>query len=65
MAKKPLDPAPESQFRPHPWHGLEIGPEPPGLLYAFIEITPFDLMKYEVDKQSGLNRTGILGGRLM
>jgi len=42
-----------SQFRPHPWHGLEIGPEPPGLLYAFIEITPFDLVKYEVDKHSG------------
>ena len=56
MAKKPLDPAPASQFLPHPWHGLEIGPEPPGLLYAFIEITPFDLIKYEVDKQSGYLR---------
>jgi inorganic pyrophosphatase len=42
-----------SQFRPHPWHGLETGPQPPELLYAFIEITPFDLIKYEVDKQSG------------
>ena len=42
-----------SEFRPHPWHGLDIGPEPPGLVYAFIEITPFDLVKYEVDKQSG------------
>jgi inorganic pyrophosphatase len=45
-----------SQFRPHPWHGLESGPEPPGLLNAFIEITPFDLIKYEVDKQSGYLR---------
>lgn len=45
-----------SQFRPHPWHGLETGPEPPELLYAFIEITPFDLIKYEVDKQSGYLR---------
>lgn len=45
-----------SQFRPHPWHGLEIGPEPPGLLYAYVEITPFDLIKYEVDKQSGYFR---------
>jgi inorganic pyrophosphatase len=45
-----------SLFRPHPWHGLEIGPEPPALLYAFIEITPFDLIKYEVDKQSGYLR---------
>jgi inorganic pyrophosphatase len=47
---------PPSQFRPHPWHGLETGPEPPGLLYAFIEITPFDLIKYEIDKQSGYLR---------
>lgn len=45
-----------SLFRPHPWHGLEVGPKPPGVLYAFIEITPFDLVKYEVDKQSGYLR---------
>ena len=45
-----------SLFRPHPWHGLEVGPKPPGLLHAFIEITPFDLVKYEVDKQSGYLR---------
>ena len=47
---------PTSQFRPHPWHGLEIGPDPPKILNAFIEITPFDLMKYEVDKVSGYLR---------
>lgn len=45
-----------SRFRPHPWHGLDIGPEPPGLVNAFIEITPFDLIKYEVDKVSGYLR---------
>ena len=45
-----------SQFRPHPWHGLEVGPEPPEVLNAFIEITPFDLMKYEVEKVSGYLR---------
>lgn len=45
-----------SQFRPHPWHGLPVGPEPPELLNAYIEITPFDLMKYEVDKDSGYLR---------
>ncbi len=45
-----------SHFRPHPWHGLEIGPDPPEVLNAFIEITPFDLMKYEVDKVSGYLR---------
>ena len=42
-----------SRYRPHPWHGLEVGPDPPQVLTAFIEITPFDLMKYEVDKVSG------------
>jgi inorganic pyrophosphatase len=44
------------EFRPHPWHGLEVGPEPPQILNAFIEITPFDLVKYEVDKVSGYLR---------
>jgi inorganic pyrophosphatase len=44
------------RFRPHPWHGLEIGPDPPEVLNAYIEITPFDLMKYEVDKVSGYLR---------
>ena len=43
-------------FRPHPWHGLDIGAKPPDLLNAFIELTPFDLMKYEVDKVSGYLR---------
>ena len=47
---------PPNRFRPHPWHGLAVGPEPPELLTAFIEITPFDLMKYEVDKHSGYLR---------
>jgi len=45
-----------SRFRPHPWHGLDVGPDPPELLTAYIEITPFDLMKYEVDKVSGYLR---------
>jgi inorganic pyrophosphatase len=45
-----------SRYRPHPWHGLDIGPDPPELLFAFIEITPFDLVKYEVDKHSGYLR---------
>lgn len=43
-------------FRPHPWHGLAVGPAPPEVLNAFIEITPFDLVKYEVDKVSGYLR---------
>jgi inorganic pyrophosphatase len=47
---------PVMHFRPHPWHGLEVGPDPPRILNAYIEITPFDLMKYEVDKASGYLR---------
>ena len=43
-------------FRPHPWHGLEVGPSAPEVVNAYIEITPFDLMKYEVDKISGYLR---------
>ncbi|MFO8037566.1 MAG: inorganic pyrophosphatase [Anaerolineales bacterium] len=39
--------------RPHPWHGLDVGPSPPSMVYAFIEITPFDLVKYELDKETG------------
>ncbi|HEY8494754.1 MAG TPA: inorganic pyrophosphatase [Myxococcota bacterium] len=44
------------RFRPHPWHGLEPGIAPPGLIRAWIEITPFDGVKYEVDKPSGYLR---------
>jgi inorganic pyrophosphatase len=42
-----------SQWRPHPWHGLPSGREPPVLVNAYIELTPFDTIKYEVDKPSG------------
>ncbi len=45
-----------NKWRPHPWHGLDLGPEPPRLVHAFIEITPFDFVKYEVDKKSGFLR---------
>lgn len=44
------------RWRPHPWHGLEVGKKPPGLVHAYIEITPFDLVKYEVDKVTGYLR---------
>ena len=42
--------------RPHPWHGLEPGPNPPDLVTTYIEICPFDVVKYEVDKPSGYLR---------
>lgn len=45
-----------ARWRPHPWHGLEVGKNPPGLVRAYIEITPFDLVKYEVDKATGYLR---------
>ena len=41
------------KWRPHPWHGLDSGPQPPSLVSVFVEITPFDHIKYEVDKHSG------------
>ncbi|MCF8261826.1 MAG: inorganic pyrophosphatase [Melioribacteraceae bacterium] len=41
------------RWRPHPWHGLEVGINPPEIVNGFIEMTPFDLVKYEVDKQTG------------
>lgn len=49
-------PTPFYRWRPHPWHGLEVGPRPPSIVHAFIEITPFDLIKYEVDKSTGYLR---------
>ena len=49
-------PHPFYRWRPHPWHGLDTGPNPPEVVHAFIEITPFDLMKYEVDKSTGYLR---------
>ena len=42
-----------SRWRPHPWHGLVPGPDPPRVVTAYVEITPFDTVKYEVDKATG------------
>lgn len=44
------------RWRPHPWHGLEPGPDAPRVVNAYIEITPFDVIKYEVDKATGYLR---------
>jgi inorganic pyrophosphatase len=30
-----------------------VGPDPPHIVHAYIEITPFDLIKYEIDKTTG------------
>jgi inorganic pyrophosphatase len=49
-------PQPFYRWRPHPWHGLEVGKDPPHLVHAYIEITPFDRVKYEIDKVTGYLR---------
>src|SRR5690606_19301765 len=43
-----------SAFRAHPWHGVELGPEAPAAVTAYIEIVPTDTVKYELDKATGL-----------
>ncbi|HEX6640335.1 MAG TPA: inorganic pyrophosphatase [Thermoanaerobaculia bacterium] len=42
-----------ARWRPHPWHGLTAGADAPRVVNVFVEITPFDLIKYEVDKATG------------
>ncbi len=49
-------PEPFYSWRPHPWHGLPSGPNPPAVVQAYVEITPFDLVKYEIDKVTGYLR---------
>jgi inorganic pyrophosphatase len=49
-------PNPFYRWRPHPWHGLDVGPSVPSVVNAFIEVTSFDAIKYEVDKLTGYMR---------
>jgi len=49
-------PPPFYRFRPHPWHGLDTGERAPQVVNAYVEITPFDTMKYEIDKATGYLR---------
>ncbi len=44
------------RYRAHPWHGLPIGDAAPEVVDAYIEITPFDTVKYEIDKRTGYLR---------
>jgi inorganic pyrophosphatase len=39
--------------RPHPWHGIQIGAEAPKVVKAYIEIIPYDVIKYEICKETG------------
>lgn len=49
-------PEPFYRWRPHPWHGLAVGPEAPKVVHAYIEMTPADPVKYEIDKATGYLR---------
>ena len=40
-------------LKAHPWHGVSIGPDAPGVVTAYVEIVPTDTVKYEIDKASG------------
>ena len=42
-------PPPFYRWRPHPWHGLDVGPNVPSVVHAYIELTPFYRIKYELD----------------
>jgi len=40
-------------FRHHPWHGVGTGKKAPELVNAYVELTPTDTVKYEIDKNTG------------
>jgi len=41
------------KYKAHPWHGINIGKNAPDIVMSYIEMTPYDSVKYEVDKISG------------
>ncbi|PIQ16456.1 MAG: inorganic pyrophosphatase [Flavobacteriales bacterium CG18_big_fil_WC_8_21_14_2_50_32_9] len=43
----------KKKYQAHPWHGIKIGANAPIEVMSFIEMTPSDSVKYEVDKASG------------
>ena len=49
-------PKPFYRWRPHPWHGPDVGPDAPRVVHAYVEITPYDTVKYELDKVTGYLR---------
>lgn len=38
----------------HPWHGVPLQNEPGDIFNVYIEMVPTDMVKYEVDKASGI-----------
>ena len=51
--QKPIQNPARLMFQAHPWHGISPGAAAPETVNAFIEIVPTDVVKYELDKQSG------------
>ena len=43
-----------NKYVAHPWHGIPLGEKYPYIVNAFIEVTPSDTVKYELDKTTGL-----------
>ncbi len=43
-------------FQSHPWHGASAGDDAPRVVTSYIEIVPTDVVKYELDKVTGLLR---------
>lgn len=41
------------RYQSHPWHGINLGNKAPEIVMSFIEMTPSDTVKYEIDKDSG------------
>lgn len=41
------------RYQSHPWHGINLGENVPNEVMSFIEMTPSDSVKYEIDKASG------------
>jgi inorganic pyrophosphatase len=41
-------------FAAHPWHGVSAGENAPAELLCYVEMVPTDVVKYELDKDTGL-----------
>jgi len=54
--REPLWQALDFLFKSHPWHGVPLGPQAPGVVTVYIEIVPTDTVKYELDKHTGILR---------
>jgi len=42
-----------NKYLPHPWHGINCWQKDGQIINAFIEMTPVDSVKYEIDKDTG------------